>query len=75
MVAVTKAQAKVALDHVLENLFELDKDAAMIKAFTDMICIVRRVPRIGLVCLLGLKPWDWNNSNLTPSASIHLVRQ
>jgi hypothetical protein len=34
MVALTKAQAKVALDHVLQNLFELDKDAAMIKAFT-----------------------------------------
>jgi hypothetical protein len=34
MVALTKAQAKVALDHVLENLFELDKDAAMIKTFT-----------------------------------------
>ena len=34
MVALTKAQAKIALDHVLENLFELDKDAAMIKAFT-----------------------------------------
>jgi hypothetical protein len=28
----------------------------------DMICIVTRVPRIGLVCLLGLKPWDWNNA-------------
>jgi hypothetical protein len=34
MVALTKAQSKVALDHVLENLFELEKDAAMIKAFT-----------------------------------------
>jgi hypothetical protein len=31
-------------------------------AVFDMIRIVRRVPRIGLVCLLGLKPWDWNNA-------------
>jgi hypothetical protein len=36
MVALSKAQAKIALDHVLENLFELDTDAAMINAFTKM---------------------------------------
>jgi hypothetical protein len=45
MVALTKAQAKVASDHVLENLFELDKDAAMIKAFTkDGVNDIRDVP-------------------------------
>ena len=34
MVALTKAQGKAALEHVMKNVLQLDDDSAVLKSFT-----------------------------------------
>lgn len=65
MVALTKAQAKVALDHIMDHLFELDKDSAMVKAFVkDGVNDIRDVLAMDYEHYAMLKYVDDNGDNI-----------